>query len=123
MIVHNLEAMFSIFSYIKVSHDILQKLISSCRLLIYTLPYAAILSGELRRESAFIPREVKFGLLTLWLPLCCHGSNGLSYHVMTGLGKVDAERATDEVISSLPAIDQEVILTNWFQEFTFSSSD
>ncbi|KAF8033220.1 hypothetical protein BT93_D1969 [Corymbia citriodora subsp. variegata] len=83
----------------------------------------AILSGELRRESAFIPREVKFGLLTLWLPLCCHGSNGLSYPVMTGLEKVEAERAMNEVISSLPAIDQEVILTRWFQEFTVSSSD
>ncbi|XP_010034289.1 uncharacterized protein LOC104423502 [Eucalyptus grandis] len=83
----------------------------------------AILSSELRQESAFISSEVKFGLLSLWLPLCCHGSNGLAYPVMTGLEKVEAERAMDEVISSLPAFDQEVILTNWFQEFTVSSSD
>ncbi|KAI3421665.1 uncharacterized protein J3R85_012022, partial [Psidium guajava] len=89
----------------------------------FVIKIFAILSGELRRESASIPTEVKFGLLTLWLPLCCHGSNGLSYPTMTGLEKVEAERAMDEVISSLSAIDQEVILTNWFQEFTVSSSD
>lgn len=70
-----------------------------------------------------MPREVKFGLLVLWLPLCCHGSDGISYPMLTGQEKADVERGIDRVISTLPPAEQEVVLTNWFQDFTASASD
>ncbi|KAA8533376.1 hypothetical protein F0562_033091 [Nyssa sinensis] len=49
--------------------------------------------------------------------------NGLAYPVLTGYEKAEMERTMDEVISTLPAMDQEVILTNWLQDFAISSSD
>ncbi|KAK4756840.1 hypothetical protein SAY87_006967 [Trapa incisa] len=81
----------------------------------------AILSGELARNE--VRREVKCGLLVLWLPLCCHGSDGLSYPILTGQEKAEMERGIDRVISTLPPTDQEVVLTNWFQDFISSASD
>lgn len=70
-----------------------------------------------------VPRQVKFNILVLWLPLFCYADNGLSYPVLTGFEKVEMEKTMDELISSLPTIDQEVILTNWLQDFTTTSSD
>ena len=83
----------------------------------------AILFGELTRGDLEVARQVKFRLLALWLPLFCYADNGFSYPVLTGYEKSEMERTMDQLISSLPAIDQEVILTNWLQDFTISSSD
>ncbi|KAI3931149.1 hypothetical protein MKX01_029339 [Papaver californicum] len=90
-----------------------------------------ILLGELARgaryhkESLLVeaPREVKYRLLLLWLPLLCFANSGLSYPVLTGIEKAETERVIDQVISTLPASDQEIILTNWLQDYTNSSSD
>ncbi|KAJ8546536.1 hypothetical protein K7X08_032610 [Anisodus acutangulus] len=49
--------------------------------------------------------------------------HGLSYPVLTGYEKVEMEKTMDEVISTLPTIDQEVILSNWLQDFTTTSAD
>ncbi|XWS68465.1 hypothetical protein CRYUN_Cryun04dG0092600 [Craigia yunnanensis] len=84
---------------------------------------SAILFGELTRKELEISRQVKFRLLVLWIPLFCHASNGLAYPVLTSSQKADIERAMDEVISSFPATDQEVILTNWLQDYAVSVSD
>ncbi|XP_022725048.1 uncharacterized protein LOC111281618 [Durio zibethinus] len=84
---------------------------------------SAILFGERTRNDLQISRQVKFRLLGLWIPLFCHASNGLCYPVLTSFQKAELERAMDEVISSFPAMDQEVILTNWIQEYAVSVSD
>ncbi|XP_016558612.1 uncharacterized protein LOC107858463 isoform X2 [Capsicum annuum] len=49
--------------------------------------------------------------------------NGLSYPVLTGYEKAEMEKTMNELISTLPTIDQEVILANWLQDFTTTSSD
>lgn len=59
----------------------------------------------------------------LWLPLLCHASNGVAYPVLTYLEKVEIERAIDKAIWSLAPMDQEVILTNWLQDFAISPSE
>ncbi|MCL7045579.1 hypothetical protein MKW94_012402 [Papaver nudicaule] len=90
-----------------------------------------ILLGELakrtdhHKESLLVeaPRQVKYRLLLLWLPLLCYANNGLSYPVLTGIEKAETERVIDQVISTLPASDQEIILTNWLQDYTNCSSD
>ncbi|THG00033.1 hypothetical protein TEA_017570 [Camellia sinensis var. sinensis] len=84
---------------------------------------SSILFGELTRGNLDIPSQVKFKLLVLWLPLFCYADNGLAYPVLTGTEKVETERAIDEVISSLPVVDQEVVLTNWLQDFAISPSE
>ncbi|KAJ8548871.1 hypothetical protein K7X08_029852 [Anisodus acutangulus] len=89
----------------------------------FMVKITAILFGELNRVKHEIPRQVKFNILLLWLPLFCYADNGLSYPVLTGYEKVEMEKTMDEVISTLPTIDQEVILSNWLQDFTTTSSD
>ncbi|KAK4360224.1 hypothetical protein RND71_019176 [Anisodus tanguticus] len=89
----------------------------------FMVKITAILFGELNRVKHEIPRQVKFNILVLWLPLFCYADNGLSYPVLTGYEKVEMEKTMDEVISTLPTIDQEVILSNWLQDFTTTSSD
>lgn len=77
----------------------------------------------MNEEDVEITRHEKFGLLLLWLPLLCHASNGVTYPILTYKEKVKIERAIDKAIWSLPAMDQEVILTNWIQDFSISSSE
>lgn len=84
---------------------------------------SAILVEELSRVDFEVPRQVKFRLIGLWLPLFCFAGNGLAFPFLTGYEKAETERALDRVISTLPATDQEVILTNWLQDFTISASD
>lgn len=74
-------------------------------------------------EDMAISSQVQFRLLLFWLPLFCHATNGLAYPVLTRFEKTEVERAIDEVLSSLPAGDQEVILTNWLQDFAIAASD
>lgn len=66
---------------------------------------------------------MKFNILVIWLPLLCYADNGLSYPVLTGYEKAEMEKTMNELISTLPTIDQEVILANWLQDFTTTSSD
>lgn len=83
-----------------------------------------ILFGDLNQQDDYlITREVKFKLLVLWIPLFCHANNGVAYPILSSFEKVEIQRAMNEAISSLPAIDQEVILTNWVQDFAVSASD
>ncbi|XP_077247128.1 BTB/POZ domain-containing protein At5g60050-like [Tasmannia lanceolata] len=84
---------------------------------------SAILLREVAQGEFEASRQVKFRLLILWLPLFCYASNGLTYPVMTGSEKDEMERVMEDVILSLPPSDQEVILANWLQDFTISSSD
>ncbi|KAF6150709.1 hypothetical protein GIB67_020792 [Kingdonia uniflora] len=79
--------------------------------------------GRLARGNTEVLRQVKFRLLFLWLPLFCYASNGISYPILSGCEKVEIERMIEEVISSLPVTDQEIILKNWFQDFCIISSD
>ncbi|KAL3502280.1 hypothetical protein ACH5RR_036729 [Cinchona calisaya] len=90
----------------------------------FIVKISAILFGELKQANLEeISRQVNFRMLALWLPLFCYADNGLAYPVMSGYEKAEMERTINEIISSLPAIDQEVILTNWLQDFSISSSD
>ncbi|XP_030509505.2 uncharacterized protein LOC115724172 [Cannabis sativa] len=84
---------------------------------------SAMLFGELNREEVGVSAEVKFRLLLLWLPLFCHAGNGFAYPVLTYFEKMEVEKAIDQALWSLPPMDQEVILTNWIQDFAISASD
>ncbi|XAR63988.1 hypothetical protein NMG60_11024165 [Bertholletia excelsa] len=87
------------------------------------LKISSILIGELTRGKFEVGEQVKYRLLVQWLPLLCYADNGLAYPVLTSYEKAEIEWAIDEVISTLPAVDQEVVLTNWLQDFATSSSD
>ncbi|CAN6997407.1 unnamed protein product [Brassica oleracea var. botrytis] len=84
---------------------------------------SALLIGELARDTTQVPGQVKFRLLANWLPLFCHARNGLAFPVLTGYERVEVERAIDKAISTLPALDQEILLTNWLQDFSVSASE
>lgn len=92
------------------------------KLLTYTL-YVAILLGDLVRERFVLPQQLRFSFLLLWLPLCCYSINGLSYPILSRFEKMEMERSIDAVIDTLPSTDQEVILTNWLQDYAISNSD
>ncbi|WCJ40076.1 hypothetical protein M5689_021009 [Euphorbia peplus] len=89
----------------------------------YIIKISAAILRDLADENVEVAVQVKFRLLVLWLPLFSHANNGLSYPFLTSLEKLEVERAMDDVISTLPASDQEIILINWLQDFTISSSD
>ncbi|KAK9140403.1 hypothetical protein Scep_010084 [Stephania cephalantha] len=84
---------------------------------------SAILIEEIARGDLEVPRQVKFRILLLWLPLFCYSSNGLSYTILTGYEKAEMEKVIDEVISTLPLDDQEQILMNWMHDYATSASD
>ncbi|KAJ4897793.1 Uncharacterized protein Rs2_24587 [Raphanus sativus] len=84
---------------------------------------SAVLIGELARDNTQVPGQVKFRLLANWLPLFSHARNGLAFPVLTGYERVEVERAIDKAISTLPALDQEILLTNWLQDFSVSASE
>lgn len=85
--------------------------------------YEAILFGEVTRGNIEAPSQVKFRLLALWVPLFCFAENGLSYPILTNYEKAEMERIMNQLISTLPVADQQIILTNWLQDFTISTSD
>ncbi|KAK2973666.1 hypothetical protein RJ640_029679 [Escallonia rubra] len=89
----------------------------------FIVKISALLLRDLIHANLEVPSQVKFRLLVLWLPLFCFADNGLAYPILTGYEKMEMERVMDDLISSLPALDQEVILTNWLQDFTICSSD
>ncbi|XP_050224937.1 uncharacterized protein LOC126674519 [Mercurialis annua] len=89
----------------------------------FIVKISAILLGDLSSHKIEVSGNVKFGLLALWVPLFCHANNGLSYPFLTSYEKMQVERAMDEVISTLAATEQEVILTNWLQDFSVCASD
>ncbi|KAL3328045.1 hypothetical protein AABB24_035616 [Solanum stoloniferum] len=98
-------------------------LLSNLRVQGFIVKITAILIGELSKVKHEVPRQVKFNILVLWIPLLCYAENGLSYPVLTGYERVEMEKTMNELISTLPNIDQEVILTNWMQDFMTTSSD
>ncbi|KAK6931748.1 hypothetical protein RJ641_003541 [Dillenia turbinata] len=89
----------------------------------FIVKITAILVAEARQGNHHVPREVKFRLLVLWLPLFCYAGNGFAYPVLSRYEKIEMERAMNEVISSLSPRQQEIVLTNWLQDFTNSTSD
>ncbi|OAY52217.1 uncharacterized protein LOC110612505 [Manihot esculenta] len=89
----------------------------------YIVKISALLIGDLAGSKVEVSTQVKFRLLVLWIPLFCFANNGLSYPFLTSFDKIEVERAIDEAISTLPAMDQEVILINWLQDFTLCASD
>lgn len=91
--------------------------------LFHCILYVAILIRDLTGDDIEVPRQVKFGLLVLWLPLFCYANNGLASPFLTSFEMVEVERAVDYAMSTLPSMDQEVILTNWVQDFAVSASD
>jgi len=84
---------------------------------------SALLIGELARDTTQVPGQVTFRLLANWLPLFSHARNGLAFPVLTGYERVEVERAIEKAISVLPALDQEIILTNWLQDYSLSASE
>ncbi|KAF8046417.1 hypothetical protein N665_3722s0001 [Sinapis alba] len=84
---------------------------------------SALLIGEMARDSAQVPGQVKFRLLANWLPLFSHARLGIAFPVLTGYERVEVERAIDKAISTLPALDQEILLTNWLQDFSVSATE
>ncbi|XP_047321205.1 uncharacterized protein LOC124925279 [Impatiens glandulifera] len=98
-------------------------LIANPRVQAFLVKISGLLFGEVAGGTYVLSREVKLRLLMLWLPLLIYGGNGLSYPVLSGYEKMELERSLDEVISTLPEPDQELVLVNWLQDFITSSSD
>lgn len=67
--------------------------------------------------------EVKFRMLSLWLPLLCHARNGLAFPALMRYEKDETERAINHIIGTLSPMDQELILTNWLQDYAISASE
>ncbi|KAH0851959.1 hypothetical protein HID58_094351, partial [Brassica napus] len=84
---------------------------------------SALLIGEMARDGTQVPGQVKFRLLANWLPLFSHARLGLAFPVLTGYERVEVERAIDKAISTLPALDQEILLANWLQDFSVSATE
>ncbi|XP_068646536.1 BTB/POZ domain-containing protein At1g63850 [Aristolochia californica] len=84
---------------------------------------SAILMREAARGEFETQKQLKFHLLALWLPLFCFASNGYTYPFLTCSEKTEMERVLEDLISALPPTDQEIILLNWLQDFTISSSE
>ncbi|XP_038893039.1 uncharacterized protein LOC120081928 [Benincasa hispida] len=67
--------------------------------------------------------EVKFRMLSLWLPLLCHARNGLAFPALMRYEKDETERAVNQIVGTLSPMDQELILTNWLQDYAISASE
>ncbi|XP_039134324.1 uncharacterized protein LOC120271712 [Dioscorea cayenensis subsp. rotundata] len=68
-------------------------------------------------------RQVRFGIVAIWLPLLCYARNGVTAPVLVGLERWELERAIEELIGTLPLDDQEIILGNWLEDFAASDSN
>ncbi|MQL72210.1 hypothetical protein Taro_004515 [Colocasia esculenta] len=84
---------------------------------------SVLLLRALARREAEAPREVRFRTLALWLPLLCYAGNGTSCPVLTAPEKRDMEGVLEELIEGLPWEDQELILSNWMEDFALSMFD
>ncbi|XP_072969013.1 uncharacterized protein [Typha angustifolia] len=82
-----------------------------------------MLIRELGRGEWEAAREVRFGILALWLPVLCYASNGVTCPVVVGPERWETERAAEDLIAGLPVEDQEIILRNWVEDFAASESD
>ncbi|XP_008813455.2 uncharacterized protein LOC103724075 [Phoenix dactylifera] len=82
-----------------------------------------VLLRELARGEWETAREVRFGILALWMPLLCHASHGVTSPVLTGMEKWEMERVIEDLVIGLPWEDQEIILRNWLEDFSASDSD
>ncbi|KAK6921471.1 hypothetical protein RJ641_011978 [Dillenia turbinata] len=89
----------------------------------FIVKITAILLAEACQGNYQVPREVKFRLLVLWLPLFCYAGNGFAYPVLSRYEKIEMERAMNELMSTLSPRQQEIVLTNWLQDYTNSTSD
>lgn len=86
---------------------------------------SATLFRDLTRKGMeeMITSEVKSRMLSLWLPLLCHAQNGLTFPALMRYEKDDTELAINQAIGTLSSMDQEVILTNWIQDYAISASE
>ncbi|KAK1385393.1 BTB/POZ domain protein [Heracleum sosnowskyi] len=89
----------------------------------FLVKISAILFGEIIRCNIDVAREVKFRLLAIWVPMFCYAENGIAYPILTGYEKAETEKIMDQLLSSMPVADQQIILTNWLQDFLISNSD
>ncbi|KAG7031869.1 hypothetical protein SDJN02_05910, partial [Cucurbita argyrosperma subsp. argyrosperma] len=79
------------------------------------------LAGKEMEEM--ITSEVKFRMLSLWLPLLCYARNGLTFPALMRYEKDETERAVNQIIGTLPPMEQELVLTNWLQDYAISASE
>ncbi|KAL0539240.1 hypothetical protein IC582_023423 [Cucumis melo] len=86
---------------------------------------SAMLFKELtsKEMEKMVRPEVKFRMLSLWLPLLCHARNGFTFPALMRFEKDETERAVNHIIGTLSPIDQELILTNWLQDYAISASE
>ena len=84
---------------------------------------SVMLLREMAQSAGGVPRDVRFRILALWMPLLCYAGNGVGSPVLSGREKLDAEGIIGEIIQGLPCEDQELILGSWMEDFAFSASD
>eukprot|EP00249_Psilotum_nudum_P020526 c27743_g1_i1 orf=543-1796(-) len=78
---------------------------------------------ELVSQEIKSSTDVKLKLLLLWLPLFCCSKNVCDTPLFTYTEKVEVVSLLEKIIMSLPASNQETVLTSWLQEYSLSSSD
>ncbi|KAL5992442.1 hypothetical protein ACLOJK_013360 [Asimina triloba] len=77
-------------------------------------------SGE--PTAAASGRGKKMNMLTSWLPLLCHASNGTDSPVLSSIEKAEMEKVIEEIIEEgLSSSQQEQVLALWLHHFTACS--
>lgn len=66
---------------------------------------------------------VKVDLLLIWLPLFCHAKIGFDFPSLTRSEKADTLSDLEQSITTLPLLDQEMVLSCWLREYVSSTSE
>lgn len=97
-------------------------LCASPRVQMYLVRLSALLCKDLLGNTKF-PRETCLQLVLTWLPLLCNANHGGDGPIFSSQEKENAERELERLVSALPEMDQEQVLSTWLQAYAMSQSD
>eukprot|EP00897_Mesotaenium_endlicherianum_P007293 jgi/Mesen1/6592/ME000338S05768 len=82
-----------------------------------------VLVNAIDRNKELVEDEVLFDMLSTWMPLLCKVTTSLDGSALTTAERKESEAGLRGTILSLPPADQELMLSIWLQEYSWSSSD
>lgn len=83
----------------------------------------ALLCRSIGQDFCLVPFEAQFRLLLIWMPLLCRATHSGDGPIFTAREKQETEDAIQRIVSSLHPERQEMIFSEWLQEYSWSSSD